>query len=80
MKIQAYLTAFVVNSKRIVRLIQLKKVKLKQQDPKLIQIMDIFKNKKKGAYYLKNNRLLFQWPHLIGLFYQSLFNLNEAFQ
>ena len=62
MKIQAYVTAFVVNSKRILRLIQLKKVKLKQQDSKIIQIMDIFKNKKKGAYYLKNNKLLFQWP------------------
>ena len=62
MKIQAYVTAFVVNSKRIVRLIQLKKVKLKQQDSKIIQIMDIFKNKKKGAYYFENNKLLFQWP------------------
>ena len=65
MKIQAYVTAFVVNSKRIVRLIQLKKVKLKQQDSKIIQIMDIFKNKKKGAYYFENNKLLFQWPQSI---------------
>ena len=65
MKIQAYVTAFVVNSKRIVRLIQLKKVKLKQQDSKIIQIMDIFKNKKKGAYYFENNKLLFQWPRLM---------------
>ena len=62
MKIQAYLTAFVVNSKRIMRLIQLKEAKRKQQASKIRQIMDIFRDKKKGAYYFKNNKLLFQWP------------------
>ena len=53
MKIQAYVTAFVVSSKRIVRVIQLQKVKLQQQHSKIRQIMDIFEKEKRSLLFSK---------------------------
>lgn len=60
MKMQAYLTSFVVNSKRIVKLVHPKGAKKINNSLIFIQILDIFENEKKGAYYFKNNKLLFQ--------------------
>ena len=54
MKIQAYITAIVVNCKRIVKLTQIKEEELKRNYLKLVQILDFLINKKKGAYYFKN--------------------------
>ena len=62
MKIQAYLTAFVVNTKRIVKLVTEKQAIFQIGLLDLIQKMDMIENKEKGAYYFINNKLLFQWP------------------
>ena len=62
MKIQAYLTAFVVNTKRIVKLVTEKQAIFQIGLWDLIQKMDMIENKEKGAYYFINNKLLFQWP------------------
>ena len=67
MKLQAYLTAFVVNSKRIVKLIKTNRVIIEGFYLKIIQIMDMFSHKKKGAYYFTNNKRLFQWPLSTGV-------------
>ena len=65
MKCQAYLTVFVVNAKRIVKLIAGNSVTIKRFHLKIIQIMDISNYKPKGAYYFENNKLLFQWPPVV---------------
>lgn len=62
MKSQAYLTAFAVNAKRIVKLMTINSLNIMRFPRKKIQIMDIFRYKRKRAYYFKNNKLLFQWP------------------
>ena len=62
MKIHAYLTAFVVNTKRIVKLVTEKQAIFQIDLLGFIQKMDMIENKEKGAYYFINNKLLFQWP------------------
>ena len=62
MKIQAYLAAIIVNSKRMIRLIQIQAENLTKIVSKTSQLLTVFTDKKKGAYYLKNNKLLFRWP------------------
>ena len=74
MKCQASLTAFVVNSKRIVKLIKTHRAIIKKSCFKATQITDLFVYKKKGAYYFKNNKLLFQWPPQMG----ALFCIDET--
>ena len=73
MKCQASLTAFIVNSKRIVKLIETYRAIIKKSCFKATQITDLFVYKKKGAYYFKNNKLLFQWPPQMG----ALFCIDE---
>ena len=63
MKIQAYLTAFVVNAKRMVKLVSEKQALFQINLDVIKQKMDIIGNKKKEPIILKNNNLLFQWPH-----------------
>ena len=76
MKIQAYVTAIVVNSKRIVKLIQIKEEELKRDHLKISRILDFLINKKKGAYYFKNNKLLFQCPRLrLKVFFCMIFQI-----
>ncbi|MDO4925764.1 MAG: hypothetical protein Q3980_08890 [Turicibacter sp.] len=65
MKIQAYLTAIVVNSKRIIRLVQIQAENLTEYRSKIGQLLTIFMDKKKGVFYFKNNKLLFQCPPFI---------------
>ncbi len=50
MKIQGYITAIMVNSRRIVKLRQIKEEELKRNHLKLRQILDFLINKKKGFY------------------------------
>ncbi len=51
MKSQAYLTAFVVNAKRIVKLIAINSINITRLNSKIIQIMDVIRYTQKGAYY-----------------------------
>ena len=76
-KCQAYLTAFVVNSKRIVKFIEPQRAIIKKSCFKATQIADLFGYKKKGAYYFKNNKLLFQWLHKIRVFFLSSSKIDE---
>ena len=62
MKIQAYLTAFVVNAKRMVKLAIEKQAIFQIDLFVLIRKMDMIGNKEKRAYYFQNNKLFFQWP------------------
>ena len=66
MKLQAYLTAFVVNSKRIVKLMELSRENTEDIPQIFIHFMDITKRKRKGANYFENNSLLFQCPQIVG--------------
>ena len=79
MKIQAYLTAFVVNTKRIVKLVTEKQAIFQIGLLGLIQKMDMIENKEKGAYYFINNKLLFQWPLFGSRHFLLTFSLLDFF-
>ena len=71
LKDEAYVTAFVVNSKRMITLRQIQAENLTEYRSKIRQLLTIFTDKQKGAYYFENNKLLFQCP----LLKQGLFNI-----
>ena len=53
MKSQAYLTAFVVNAKRIVKLIAINSINITRLNSKIIQIMDVILYAKRSLLFLK---------------------------